>query len=185
MTVEQFADALGEAMLTLPQDLKALLRLVEDPELDEAGRTLACGAMLHVLSGANAIPGVKGTLAYADDVLVLRLTVERLEESSPDVVARHREDLPEVYDAMDEQMEIVRDYLGDLLSVLDRATDGLPKLTYEGHSAELCSSDEDASTWLYDSVHEAIVERLELRELDVARAVKGAGEIKTYLKQRV
>ena len=60
-------------MLTLPQDCKAVLRLAEDPDLDDDSRVLACGALLHVLSGANAIPGVKGTLAFADDVIVLRL----------------------------------------------------------------------------------------------------------------
>ena len=66
-------------MMSLPQDMKAMLRIAEDPDLDDKSKVLACGALLHVLSGANAIPGVKGTLGFADDVLVLRLTVDRIE----------------------------------------------------------------------------------------------------------
>lgn len=185
MTRERFPEALREAMLTLPQDCKAVLRLAEDPDLDDDSRVLACGALLHVLSGANAIPGVKGTLAFADDVIVLRLTVARIETASPDIVKAHREDDPEVYDAMDAQLESVREALGELMSVLDRAVDGLPKLQFEGHSAAECARDEEGTTWLYDSVHEAIVERLELKQDEVTRAVKSANDLKTYLRQRM
>ena len=60
-----------------------------------------------------------------------------------------------------------------------------PKLQYEGHSAVECARDEEGTTWLYDSVHEAIVERLELKVDDVARAVKSANDLKTYLRQRL
>ena len=185
MTRERFPEALREAMLTLPQDCKAMLRLADDPDLDDDSRVLACGALLHLLSGTNAIPGVKGTLAFADDVIVLRLTVAKIATVSPDIVQAHREDDPEVFEAMESQLESVREALGDLMSVLDRAVEGLPKLQYEGHSAAECARDEEGTTWLYDSVHEAIVERLELKPDDVARAVKSANDLKTFLRQRM
>jgi len=172
-------------MLSLPQDCKAMLRLAEDPELDDASRVLVCGALLHLLSGTNAIPGAKGVLAFADDVIVLRLVVDRINHASPEVARAHREDDPDVYDAMAEQLAATRAELGDLMVVLDRAVDQLPKLQFEGHDPTGCAHDEESSTWLYDSVHEAIVERLELNEEAVNRAVKSAGELKTYLKQRL
>lgn len=179
-----FADVLREGMLSLPHDLKAMLRIVEDPDLDDQGRVLACGAILHVLSGQNAIPGVKGVLGYADDVIVLRLVVERLAATSPEVIAHHKGDSPEV-GVFDEQLAVVRSHLGELLTVIDRAVDALPKTNFEGHGAVECARDSEAATWLYDSVQEAIVERLELDPDAVVRAVKGAGEIKTLLKQRL
>lgn len=185
MTLERFSEALRAGMLSLPQDCKAMLRLAEDPDLDEEGRVLACGALLHVLSGANAIPGVKGTLAYADDVIILRLVAERIEKASPDVLTAHREDDPEVYEAWDAELGVIRAFLGELEVVLSRTVDGLPKLQFEGHTAVECARDDDGATWLYDSVQEAIVERLELKQEEVTRAVKGAGEIRTYLKQRL
>ncbi|MFN7697015.1 MAG: hypothetical protein ACK6CU_03210 [Deltaproteobacteria bacterium] len=185
MTLDRFSAALREGMLSLPQDCKAMLRLAEDPDLDDESRVLACGALLHVLSGTNAIPGAKGTLGFADDVIVLRLVVERIEKASPEVVKAHREDDPEVYEAMSEQLGATRVHLAELMIVLDRAVDALPKLQFEGHDARGCAHDDESITWLYDSVHEAIVERLELKEEDVARAVKGAGDLRAYLKQRV
>ncbi len=185
MTLDRFASALQAGMLSLPQDMKAMLRIAEDPDLDETSRVLACGALLHVLSGANAIPGVKGTLGFADDVLVLRLTVDRIEKKSPDVIKSHREDAPEIFEPMSEQLEAAREYLGERIGVLDRVLDGLPKITFEGHNASQCARDQVEQTWLYDSVHEAIVERLELNEDDVARAVKSASDIQTKLDQRI
>lgn len=185
MTIDRFSAALRDGMLSLPQDCKAMLRLAEDPDLDDESRVLACGALLHVLSGTNAIPGTKGTLAFADDVIVLRLVVQRIAAASPDVVRSHAESDPEIFDAMSAQREAVEAHLGELMAVLERAVDLLPKLQYEGHDAAGCAHDEESITWLYDSVHEAIIERLELPEEAVTRAVKGAGDIATYLKQRL
>lgn len=184
MTIDRFSAALRDGMLSLPQDCKAMLRLAEDPDLDDESRVLACGALIHVLSGTNAIPGAKGTLALADDVIVLRLAVERLAAASPDVAKAHADDDPEVFDAMRDQLEAVRAHLGDLMGVLDRAVDQLPKLQFEGHDAKGCAVDDESITWLYDSVHEAIIQRLEVREEDAARAAKSAGELRSYLKQR-
>ena len=186
MAENGFADAMREAILSLPQDLKGMLRVMEDPDLDDTGRVLASGALLHVLSASNAIPGVKGTLALVDDVLVLRLALERIAQTSPEVVAQHRADLHEVFDSWTVQLEAARAYLGERgIAVLDKAVEGLPKLTFQGHTAQECARDQDAATWLYDSVHEAIVEQFELGEDEVARAVKNSHEILTKVSQRV
>jgi uncharacterized membrane protein YkvA (DUF1232 family) len=182
--MDGFAEAMRDAILSLPEDLKAMLRLMEDPDLDDASRVLASGALLHVLSGTNAIPGVKGTLALVDDVLVLRLAFERIGRFSPEVVANHRKDSPEVFEAWDLQLAAARAYLGDRFAVLERAVDGLPKISFQGHSAGQCARDPEAATWLYDSVQEAIVEQFEIAEEDVVRAVKNAHEIKARLAQR-
>lgn len=185
MAQEEFEEAMREAIMSLPQDMKAVLRIVEDPDLDDESRTLAAGALLHVLSAQNAIPGQRGIIAYVDDVIVLRLMLERLEERAPEVMASHREDSPELMEPLEEQMTAVREYLGGLLQVLDKAVDGLPKLNHQGHSATDCARDEDASTWLYDAVHEALVDELDFDEDEVARELKGVDKIRRPLEQRL
>lgn len=185
MTLDRFTDALRDGMLSLPQDLKAVLRITEDGDLDDKSRVLACGAILHILSGANGIPGVKGVLGFADDVIVIRLVVERIEKTSPDIIAAHRKEDPETFGPMVEQTAAIREHLAELTAVLEKVVDGLPRLNYEGHTATECAREQEGQTWLYDSVHEAIVERLEIPEDVVVRAVKGAGEIRGHLKQRV
>lgn len=185
MAQSDFEEVVREAILSLPQDLKAMLRIVEDPDLDDDHRTLAAGALLHVLSASNAIPGMRGLLAYVDDVIVLRLVLERLSREQPEVMERHRQDSPDLLEPLGEQMAAVRAYLGELITVLEKATDALPKLTHQGHSAEQCAHDDGASTWLYDAVHEALVNELDFDEDDVARAVKSVDQIVRPLQQRM
>ncbi|HJL19562.1 MAG TPA: hypothetical protein RMH99_28120 [Sandaracinaceae bacterium LLY-WYZ-13_1] len=185
MAKDKFEDAMREAIVSLPQDMKAMLRIVEDPDLDDDGRTLAAGALIHVLSVSNTIPGQRGLLAYLDDVIVLRLVLERLQKQAPDVMKRHSEESPELMGPLEDQMAAVRGYLGELLQVLDKAVDELPKLNHHGHSARDCARDEEASTWLYDAVHEALLVDLEFDEDDVARELKQVDRIKRPLEQRL
>lgn len=184
MSQDDFEATVREAILSLPQDVKAVLRIVEDPDLDDEHRTLAAGALLHLLSGQNAIPGMRGLLAYVDDVLVLRLVLERLFRDAPEVMARHREESPELLEPLAEEMSIVRAYLGELLGVLEQACEGLPKLTHQGHSAKECALDDAGSTWLYDAVHEALVQELDFDEDEVTRAMKSVDQIVVPLRQR-
>lgn len=184
MSQGRFEESLREGMLSLPQDLKAMLRVMDDPDLDDSGRVIASGALLHVLSAANAIPGITGTLAFADDVIVLRMAFEKIAETSPDVVARHREEYPEIYVVWGEQLDAVKETFGELMAVLDKVIDGLPNITHQGHSAKDCAQTEDDGTWLYDSVQEAIVEMFEFDEDEVARSLKSADDLATHLRQR-
>ncbi|MGF1465202.1 MAG: hypothetical protein ACFCGT_03635 [Sandaracinaceae bacterium] len=185
MSAGNFQDVVREAILSLPEDLKAMLRVVEDPDLPDEARTLAAGAVLNVLSAQNVIPGQRGLLAYVDDVIVLRMVLERLGERHPDAMAAHRDHAPELLSPLPEQMEAIRAYLGDLIRVLDKAIDQLPSLTHLGHSAAECARDAEASTWLYDSVLEAEVDDLSFDEDEVARAVKDVHQIKRPLELRL
>jgi hypothetical protein len=164
--------------------MKAVLRIFDDPEIDDASRQLLAGALLHVISAHNAIPGQRGILAHVDDVIVLRLALERVEKANPEAIARHREDSPELFEPHDDQLAAARAYLGDLMVVLDEAVDQCPNMTHQGHAAKDCL-DEEGATWLYDTVQEAIVEELELDEEEVAREAKNVSQILPHLKSRV
>ena len=184
MDNQDIKGVLLEAILSLPQDMKAILRIVEDPDLADEQRALAAGGLMHVLSASNAIPGMRGTLAYVDDVIVLRLVLERLEEQAPEVMAQQREDSPELFDPLDEQLDVIGGYLGELIVVLEKVCDGLPKITHEGISATDCASDPDASTWLYEAVHAAIVDDLDFDEDEVRRALRQVDQIRAPLEMR-
>ena len=173
---EQFVDLVREGILSLAQDMKSMLRVVEDPDIDDESRVEASGALLHVLSASNAIPGLRGKLAYVDDVLVLRLILERIRKRSPEAMARHAEEAPDLVGALDEQLGVVRAYLGDLMAPLEKAVDGVSKLNHQGHTAAECAHDTDACTWLYDSVQEAIVD-MDFDEDEIARLAKQVDEI--------
>ena len=179
-----FMNAMIEGVLALPNDLKALLRLVEDPDLDDESRIDAAGGLIHVLSGSNAIPGVRGLLAYVDDVLVLRLLVERIARRSPDALARHSDESSRLLESWDAHLGASRAYLGELMTVLERAADGCRTLVYEGHDAAACAHDTAGANWLYDEIQERVL-KLDFAEDDVARALRGLDQVLPQLRTRI
>lgn len=184
MSRERFVELTREAILSLPQDMKAVLRIVEDPDMDDDGRIAAAGALLHVLSASNAIPGARGMLQYVDDALVLRLVLEQIRQRYPEALSHHQEESPELFESLEEDLQVIRGYLGDSVSVLERAAERVPKLSHQGHSARQCALDPDASNWLYDAVQEAIVEELEFDEDEVARETRHMDDLVALLQTR-
>lgn len=182
MSLERFVESVSTAIVSLPQDLKAVLRVVDEPDLDDASRVSAAGALMHVLSSFNAIPGTRGIVAYVDDVLVLRLALERIAKQNPEVVASHKEQAPELWDG--ELLETARGYLGDIMKLIESAVDGLPKLSHQGHAPGECVKDVDGSNWLYDAVHAAIVEKFEFDEEAVVREVRGVEKVLAPLRSK-
>ncbi len=182
----KFVELMTEAVVLLPQDLKALLRLVEDQDIDDESRVAIAGSILHVLSAGNAIPGVRGILQHVGDVLVIRLVLARVrEKSSDDVLAKHVRDSPELLEPLDEQLETAREFLGDNIEVLQSVANSVSSLNHKGHSAKKCVFDTESENWLYDEVHEAIVEQFEFDQEDVDREMKNVDRIIAPLASRV
>jgi hypothetical protein len=115
-------------------------------------------------------------------VLVLRLALERIEKDNPEPMARHREDSPELFADLDDRLEVTREFLGELVKVLDNAVDGVAKITHHGHSAQQCAAED--STWLYDTVQEAVVDELDFDEDEVARECKQLDKILPHLRTK-
>jgi uncharacterized membrane protein YkvA (DUF1232 family) len=181
---DKFVEVTREAILSLPQDMKAVLRIVEDPDMDDDARVAAAGALLHVLSASNAIPGARGMLQYVDDAVVLRLVLEQIRQKYPEAIAHHQEESPELFEPLDEDLEAIRGYLGESVAVLEEAASRVVKLSHQGHSARQCALDPDVTNWLYDAVQEAIVEELEFDEDEVTRETKHMNDLVSLLQTR-
>ncbi len=183
MLREQFVQFVEECILSLSQDIKTVVRIVEDPELDDAARIDAAGSILHVLSGSNAIPGLSGILAYVDDVIVVRLVLERLIQNYPDLMKPHQEDAPELFAPLPEQLQMTRECLQEGMQRIEQAAAQVSKLTFQGHSAAESITDEGGN-WLYETVQEASVEALEFEEDEVHQATKQMDKVFAQLKLR-
>ena len=183
MSAEQFNDFLRAAILSLPQHLKAALRLLDDPNIPDEGRLIAAGAVLHWLSGSNTIPGMRAGLAsIVDDVIVLWFAYERIEAIAPEAMAEHRADSPELFGSLTEDVALIRNYLGKGVAVFDKAVDRIGQLKHHGRNAAQCIADEDASTVLHEQVQAELVE-LDLEEDEVNRALKQLGPVLEGLRQ--
>lgn len=184
MSRERFVELMEDAVIALPSNLKSLLRLVEDPEIDEASRTTIAGGLIHVVSNGAAIPGVRGTLQHVGSAIALRLALESTKSSSAEALERHAEDEPELYD-FEEILSVARDYLGEGMKIIEDVVGGFDKLEHEGYSASECVRDTDSGTWLYDVVHEALVETVEIFDDDVQREIKEVDRIRQHLERRL
>lgn len=184
MSAEQINDFVAAAIISLPQRLKATLRLVDDPNIPDEGRLIAAGAVLHWLSGSNTIPGMRpGIISYVDDVIVLHFAFARIEGIAPEAMAQHRVDSPELFGPLQEEVALLRAYFGSGAALFDKAIDRIGVLKHHGRNAAQCIADEEAATMLYDEVHAALVD-LDLEEEAVHRALKQLGPVLEGLRQK-
>lgn len=185
MSRERFIELMTPALIRFGQDLKSLLRIVEDPEIDDESRVAAAGALLHVISAASAIPGVRGVLRYLGDALVIRLVLSDVRDRSPEAFQKHLEESPEMLEPLSEELESMRDYLGDRVEVLEKVVAKFPTLNHQGHQAAACVENPESSTWLYDAVHEALIDEIDFDDEDVVRELKQIDQILPPLDSRV
>ena len=172
MSRERFYAFIQHALLSLPQLLKLLLRISEDPDLPDGCRVAAAASVMHWLAAANTIKNQKGVLSYLDDVLVLYLALEKLNAEAPAEMARYHQDTPDMLSNLDAELELIRQRLGSYVALLERALTKTEKLRFKGRTAEQSVQSEEASNWFYDEVQSAMVD-LDLEEDEVSRAVRG------------
>jgi hypothetical protein len=184
MSRERAFELIRDAMVSLPQDLKAMLRVAEDVEIPDEGRIAAAGALLHWMSATNGIPGARGLLAYVDDVIIIRMVLAQLKVLAPEAIAKQAEVAGPLISEVDEWVATVSDYLGGSVKVLERAMSDSGKLKYKGHTPEECVRSEASGTWLYEEVQAELVS-LELAEDQVTREVRGLEAIIKPLRDRL
>jgi hypothetical protein len=185
MSRERFVELMTPALTRFSQDLKSVLRIVEDPEIDDESRVAAAGALLHVISSSGAIPGVRGVLRHLEDVLLIRLVLNGVRERSPDAFQKHLQESPEMLEPVSDELDAMRAYLDDRVSVLEKVAEKFPTLNHQGHQATACVEDTESSTWLYDAVHEALIDEIDFDEEDVERELKQVDRILAPLSSRV
>ncbi|MGB8330821.1 MAG: hypothetical protein WCE62_11895 [Polyangiales bacterium] len=185
MSRERFVELMTPALTRFSQDLKSVLRIVEDPEVDDESRVAAAGALLHVISASPAIPGVRGVLRHLGDVLLIRLVLNDVQRRSPNAFRKHLEKSPEMLQPLSDELGTMRRYLGDRVEVLEKLAEKFPTLNHQGHQAQACIDDAESSTWLYDAVHEALIDQIDFDEEDVIRELKQVDRILAPLASRI
>jgi hypothetical protein len=184
MSRERFVELMTPALARFSQDLKSVLRLVEDPEIDDESRAAAAGALLHVIFSNGVIPGVRGVLRYLGDALLIRLVLNDVRERSPDAFQKHSQESPELFEPLSDELDVMRAYLDDRVGVFEKAVEKFPTLNHQGHQAVACVEDTESGTWLYDAVHEALIDEIDFDEEDVARELKQVDQILAPLASR-
>jgi len=185
MSRERFVELMTPALIRFSQDVKTVLRIVEDPEVDDESRVAAAGALLHVMSSTGAIPGVRGVLRHLGDVLCIRLVLKDVRERSPEAFGKHLKESPEMFEPLSDELDATRAYLEARVSVIEDAVSKFPQLNHQGHQAAASVEGPGSSTWLYDAVHEVLIDEIDFDEEDVTRELKQVDQILAPLQSRI
>jgi hypothetical protein len=185
MSRERFIELMTPALTRFSQDLKSVLRIVEDPEIDDESRVAAAGGLLHVISSSGAIPGVRGVLRHLGDALLIRIMLNDVRERSPKAFLKHVKESPEMLEPLSEELDAMHAYLGNRVGVLEKIVEKFPTLNIQGHQAAACVDSPESSTWLYDAVHEALIDEIDFDDEDVVREMKQVDRILGPLSSRV
>lgn len=119
------------------------------------------------------------------DVMVIRLVLAGVRDRSPDALQKHLEESPEMFEPLSDELDAMRGYLADRVSVLEKVVEKFPTLNHQGHQAAACLDDGESSTWLYDAVHEALIDEIDFDDEDVVRELKQVDHILAPLSSRV
>ncbi|MGS0765229.1 YkvA family protein [Syntrophomonas curvata] len=108
---------LKESLLFIPNFLKLIYRLVQDPNVSKTDRALLLGTAAYVLSPWDFLPDVVPFLGQLDDLLLIALVLKRLMDSVS-------------HDTLLSYWDGDEDLLGLMESIIDLAVQFVPQGVY-------------------------------------------------------
>jgi uncharacterized membrane protein YkvA (DUF1232 family) len=151
-----FFDLLTKWLRSLPTDVKIVVKMIGDDELDMKARTLAVGTVLYILSPIDLIPDIIPVLGYIDDAIIMRIVLVVITEIDPERAIYYRVKYPEMFEPLERQIQILKETLGALYSWLRAIIDRLPKRHFHGKPAEEVVNSKDAQEEMFDEVMEYV-----------------------------
>lgn len=145
-TERRFLSLLGEYLVSLPFDLKALQEAVADDNLERAAREVAAGAIVHTLMPQEG----EGPLRYADDVLFVRAALHEVAARGGEGTAAFRDRFREIYDRLDEDLALIDAALGETWQWLRGKVESFARLSYKGKRAASYVDDDESQSLLYE-----------------------------------
>lgn len=150
MTGKGFFETLVRWIVALPTDIKVLVEMIGDNELDMKARSLAVGALLYLVASVGLIPNQIPVLGYVDDVLVLHIALALILQTNQARGQYYREKYPVVIGRIDEEVELLTNTLGALYSWLRAFVENLIQRRYKGKSTEETAGSAEAREEIFD-----------------------------------
>jgi hypothetical protein len=144
-----FLETYSRSLVSLPFDLKILLEALSDADLDTSVRELAAATVVHVITPKDG--NVEPTLRHAEDVVLIRLALKRIEAEGGEGAPAFRDRFNENYAKLDEELDLFRRAFGaEALEWLDGKWTSLKKVVYSRKKISQFVEDEEVGTFLYD-----------------------------------
>jgi len=146
----KFVELVRGWLVTLPHDLKIAFDAMDDENLPRPVREVAAGVVAYVISPNDFIADRNDTLvSYADDAVMLRLALAKALGEGEDEQA-FRDRFPELFENIDENLELCRSVMGELMTWLESKLGSLPTLDYKGRKAAKYLDNDAAREKLFD-----------------------------------
>jgi hypothetical protein len=92
----------------------------------------------------------EGPLRYADDALLVRAAFASVAKHGGDAFENFRRRFPEIYDSLDESVQVFEGELGDNWRWLAGKVETFPRLPYKGRRASQYVEDDESQSFLYE-----------------------------------
>ncbi len=110
----QLRQAVGDAVLLIPNIVKLIGRLIRDPRVPRRSKIALGLAGAYVASPIDLLPEVIPVIGWADDVIIVMLAIDSLiDRAGPEIVQEH-------WDGPGDLLALVRDVIGLSRSILPK-----------------------------------------------------------------
>lgn len=147
----KFVEMVRDWLVSLPHDLKIAFDAMDDENLPRNARELAVGTIIYIVSPHDSVSDRNETIvSFADDAMLLRLGLRRLINVGGEDGEAFRDRYSELFEGLDEQLQLCGAVMGDLMSWLDSKVETLRNLDYKGKKIKTYLDDGEAREQLFD-----------------------------------
>lgn len=146
----RFVATLRSWLVSLPHDLKILYEASTDENLSRESRELAIGAIIYTISPNDLISDRENFASYADDCLLLRVSLKTAVGSDDEDEEFFRSRFAEFFETLDTELEVCAEAMGDLYGWLAAKVDTLRKQTYKNKSVKQYFENDELQEELYE-----------------------------------
>lgn len=138
-------------LVSLPHDLKIAFDAMDDENLPRNARELAVGTIIYIVSPNDSVSDRNDTVvSFTDDAVLLRLGLMKVIELGGEDGVAFRERYSELFDGINEQLELCGTVMGDLMTWLSSKVDTLSKLDFKGKKIKVYLDNDEAREQLFD-----------------------------------
>jgi uncharacterized membrane protein YkvA (DUF1232 family) len=151
-TVEsKFVEMVRGWLVSLPHDLKIAFDAMDDENLPRNARELAVGTIIYIVSPNDSVSDRNDTVvSFTDDAVLLRLGLLKVVELGGEDGVAFRDRYAELFDGINEQLEMCGAVMGDLMTWLASKVETLHKLDFKAKKIKVYLDDAEAREQLFD-----------------------------------
>jgi len=178
----KFVELVRGWLVSLPHDLKIAFDAMDDENLPRPVREVAAGVIAYVVSPNDVVPDRDAVVGYADDVVLLRLALQKALGPGEDETA-FRDRFPELFESLEENLTLCKSIMGELMTWLESKVTTLPSIEYKGKKVAKYIDDEEAREQLFE---DGLVFRTDypVDEKTITDKLKKATTITDVMKRR-